>query len=93
MLNTGFFTCGFHIALISTHLPGVVASCALPATVSAWSLAVISLGNIAGRVFPRANEIAARARLRGARRSRGRFLLAPKTEFTFLLFAAVLGVT
>ena len=38
LLNAGFFTCGFHVAFIATHLPGVVALCGMPASVSAWSL-------------------------------------------------------
>ena len=33
----GFFTCGFHIAFLVTHLPGEVALCGLPA--SAWRAA------------------------------------------------------
>jgi hypothetical protein len=39
LLNIGFFTCGFHVAFIATHLPGIVATCELPAAVGAWSLA------------------------------------------------------
>jgi len=35
LLNAGFFTCGFHVAFIATHLPGVVALCGMPAAVSA----------------------------------------------------------
>jgi hypothetical protein len=31
LLNLGFFTCGFHVAFIATHLPGIVATCELPA--------------------------------------------------------------
>ena len=46
LLNAGFFTCGFHVAFIATHLPGVVASCELPPTVGAWSLAMIGLFNM-----------------------------------------------
>ena len=38
-LCAGFFVCGFHVAFIATHLPGVVASCQLPPAVGAWSLA------------------------------------------------------
>src|SRR3954471_1907685 len=30
LLTAGFFTCGFHVAFIATHLPGVVALCGLP---------------------------------------------------------------
>src|SRR5262245_24985539 len=48
LLTAGFFTCGFHVAFIATHLPGVVALCGLPAAVSAWSLALIGLFNIFG---------------------------------------------
>ena len=51
MLNAGFFTCGFHVAFIVTHLPGYVALCSLPATVSAWSLAVVGLFNIGGSLW------------------------------------------
>src|SRR5262245_28848741 len=38
LLNAGFFTCGFHVAFIGTHLPGIVALCERPASLSAWSL-------------------------------------------------------
>src|SRR5438132_994086 len=48
MLCAGFFVCGFHVAFIATHLPGVVAACQLPPAVGAWSLAVIGLFNIIG---------------------------------------------
>ncbi len=30
LLVAGFFTCGFHVAFVSTHLPGIVAACGLP---------------------------------------------------------------
>ena len=43
LLTAGFFTCGFHVAFIATHLPGMVASCELPASVSAWSLALFGI--------------------------------------------------
>ena len=29
MLGAGFFVCGFHVAFLATHLPGVVAACGL----------------------------------------------------------------
>jgi predicted MFS family arabinose efflux permease len=99
LLTTGFFVCGFHVAFIATHLPGVVASCGLPPEVGAWSLAVIGLFNIAGsftigwavdrwRMKSLLSLIyAARALIVLA------FVLAPKTETTFLLFAAAIGFT
>jgi len=99
LLNAGFFTCGFHIAFLSTHLPGVVALCGLPASVSAWTLSVIGLFNIFGSLligqaiqrqrmkFALAAIYLARAMLIAA------FVLAPKTSATFLLFGAGIGVT
>ena len=48
LLHAGFFTCGFHIAFLVTHLPGEVQLCGLPVEVASWSLAVIGLTNIIG---------------------------------------------
>jgi predicted MFS family arabinose efflux permease len=50
-LNAGFFTCGFHIAFLVTHLPGNLALCGLSATVAANSLALIGGFNVAGSLF------------------------------------------
>ena len=41
LLAGGFFVCGFHVAFLATHLPGVVAACGLPLEFGAWSLAVL----------------------------------------------------
>lgn len=97
LLTAGFFTCGFHVAFIATHLPGVVRLCGLPPAVSAWSLAVIGLFNIFGSLWigrvinGRRMKLAlawiyfARALLILA------FFFAPKTTLTFLVFAAGIG--
>ena len=45
-LHAGFFTCGFHVAFLITHLPGEVQLCGLPASVAATSIAIIGLANI-----------------------------------------------
>ncbi|RNF32428.1 major facilitator transporter [Massilia aurea] len=98
-LHLGFFTCGFHIAFLVTHLPGEVAMCGLPASVSATALALIGLFNIAGSLG--AGMLASRYRMKSLLfwiyTSRavlvGIYLLAPKTEWTFYLFAAALGAT
>jgi predicted MFS family arabinose efflux permease len=50
-LNVGFFTCGFHIAFLVTHLPGNLALCGLSATVAANSLALIGAFNVAGSLI------------------------------------------
>ncbi|HXF17352.1 MAG TPA: MFS transporter, partial [Burkholderiales bacterium] len=51
LLHAGFFTCGFHIAFLVTHLPGEVQLCGLPAQVASWSLGIIGLSNIAGSLL------------------------------------------
>src|SRR5438552_2291705 len=51
LLHLGFFTCGFHIAFLVTHLPQEVNLCGLPPTVASWSLAIIGLSNIAGSLL------------------------------------------
>jgi predicted MFS family arabinose efflux permease len=99
LLNLGFFTCGFHVAFIATHLPGVVASCELPPAVSAWSLALIGLFNIFGSLWISRVITHRRMKLALAWIYLARALLivtfffAPKTTLTFLLFAAGIGFT
>jgi MFS family permease len=99
LLHAGFFTCGFHIAFLVTHLPQEVYLCGLPPTVASWSLAIIGLANIAGSLF--AGSATARFRSKyilawmyGSRAALiAIYLLAPKTALTFYLFAAGLGFT
>jgi predicted MFS family arabinose efflux permease len=98
-LHLGFFTCGFHIAFLVTHLPGEVNLCGLSTAVAANSLAVIGLANIAGSLW--AGWMGNRARMKHllfwmyfARAvAIVVYLAAPKTPLTFYLFAAVLGFT
>jgi MFS family permease len=98
-LHAGFFTCGFHIAFLVTHLPGEVALCSLSASVSATALALIGLFNIVGSLG--AGALGSRYRMKyllfGIYASRaaliGIYLLAPKTAWTFYVFAASLGLT
>jgi predicted MFS family arabinose efflux permease len=99
LLNLGFFTCGFHVAFIMTHMPGVVAYCSLPPAVGAWSLAVIGAFNIVGSLTVgwamghwRSKSLLA-CIYAGRAIAVALFLAAPKTEATFLVFAAILGVT
>ncbi|MGZ3238075.1 MAG: MFS transporter [Burkholderiaceae bacterium] len=96
-LHLGFFTCGFHIAFLVTHLPGEVALCGLSAGVSATALALIGLFNIAGSLT--VGAMASRYRMKyllvAVYGSRAvlivLYLLSPKTAMTFYLFAAGLG--
>ncbi len=99
LLNAGFFTCGFHIAFLVTHLPGEVALCGLPPAVAGWSLAIIGLANIAGSLFvgSQINRYRSKSILALMYFSRalliGAYLVAPKTDWTFYVFAAGLGFT
>jgi predicted MFS family arabinose efflux permease len=99
LLHAGFFTCGFHIAFLVTHLPGEVNLCGLPPSVASWSLAIIGLANIFGSLY--AGSCISRYRskyvLAAMYASRAVliaiYLAMPRTELTFYLFAAGLGFT
>jgi MFS family permease len=99
LLHAGFFTCGFHIAFLVTHLPGEVDLCGLPASVSAASLAIIGLANIVGSVG--SGWLGQTQRMKiilawmyGSRAvAVALYLMAPKTALTFYVFAFVLGLT
>ena len=99
LLHLGFFTCGVHIAFLVTHLPGEIALCGLPASVSAVSLALIGLFNVGGSLaagwlgqrfrmkYLLAAMYASRALLIAI------YLVSPPTPLTFFLFSAGLGLT
>jgi predicted MFS family arabinose efflux permease len=99
LLGMGFFVCGFHVAFLATHLPGVIASCGLPTQWAGWSLAMIGLFNIVGSVTM--GWAVGRWRMKSllslvyATRALAVlvFLLAPKTGPVMLVFAAVMGLT
>lgn len=99
LLHLGFFTCGFHIAFLVTHLPGEIDLCGLPPSVAGWSLAIIGLANIVGSLL--AGSWVGRYRSKyilaimyGSRALLILWYLAmPRTAWTFYLFAAGLGIT
>ncbi len=99
LLAAGFFVCGFHVAFIATHLPGVVAACQLPPAVGAWALATVGLFNIVGSFA--VGWAVGRWRMKSllsliyAARAVAVlvFLFAPKTEAVVLVFAAFIGLT
>lgn len=98
-LGIGFLVCGFHVAFLATHLPGVVEHCGMPPAVAGWSLAMIGLFNIVGSLAM--GWAVGRWRMKSllslVYTVRGLavlvFLLAPKTPAVMLIFAAVMGVT
>ena len=98
-LSLGFLVCGFHVAFLATHVPGVVAACGLPPAIGGWALAMIGLFNIIGSLG--VGWAVGRWRMKSllalVYATRGAavlvFLLAPKTPAVMLIFAAVMGVT
>ena len=98
-LHAGFFTCGFHIAFLVTHLPGEVKLCALPASVAALSISIIGAANVAGSLLAgwAGGVMRMKWLLFAMYFSRAVavaiYLAAPKTSVTFYAFAAVLGFT
>jgi predicted MFS family arabinose efflux permease len=98
-LNLGFFTCGFHVAFLVTHLPGEIQNCGLSPSVAANSLALIGLFNVAGSVG--AGLLGQRYRMKhllaliyGSRAAMiAIYLLMPKTAVNLYLFAAGMGLT
>ena len=99
LLHLGFFTCGFHIAFLVTHLPTEVGLCGLTPAVASWSLAIIGLANILGSLYAGAciNTYRSKYVLASMYGSRAlliaMYLAAPKTEWTFYIFAMGLGFT
>ena len=99
LLHAGFFTCGFHIAFLVTHLPGEVNLCGLPASVASWSLALIGLSNIVGSLVAGWSTSRFRSKNLLALMYASRalliawYLVAPKTTWTFYIFAVGLGLT
>lgn len=99
LLNAGFFTCGFHVAFLVTHLPGEVSACGHTAAVSAASISLIGLCNIAGSIgagvlgkyyrmkYVLAATYAARAVMIAL------FIFSSKSEMSFYVFAAATGFT
>jgi predicted MFS family arabinose efflux permease len=96
-LHAGFFTCGFHIAFLVTHLPGNLQMCGLSASVAANSLALIGFFNIVGSLS--VGWLGGRFRMKNILAwlyaSRAAvvvcYLLMPKTVLNVYLVAGALG--
>ena len=99
LLHLGFFTCGFHIAFLVTHLPGEIALCGLSAGVAGASIALIGLFNVLGSLVAGALGQRYRMKLILAVMYASRalmiviYLVSPPTPMTFYIFAAALGFT
>jgi MFS family permease len=98
LLTLGFFVCGFHVAFITVHFPAYVRDLGLEPAVGAYAIALVGLFNIVGSFLSGAagqrwSKKGGLALIYFARAvAISALLLAPKTEATILLFAAVMGI-
>jgi MFS family permease len=99
LLTLGFFTCGFQLAFIATHLPGYLTLCHMPMGLGATALALIGLFNMAGSWacgwlggrFRQQHVLGWLYLIRGV--TIAAFFLLPKSTLSVVLFAAVMGLT
>lgn len=96
----GSFTmCGFHVTFLTAHMPGVIASCGLPAQLAANWLALVGLANIAssvlaGAAMPRIGMSRLLvATYLGRAAGIAIFIAMPKSELTLLAFGLWMGLT
>ncbi|RKR36379.1 MFS transporter [Paraburkholderia sp. BL17N1] len=99
LLSLGFFTCGFQLAFIATHLPEYLSLCHMPVGLGATALALIGLFNMAGSWA--CGWLGSRFRqhyvlgwlyvIRSV--TIGAFFLLPKSPASVVIFAAVMGLT
>jgi MFS family permease len=98
LLVLGFFTCGFHIAFITVHLPPYLVDRGLDISWGGWVLAFIGLFNIIGAIsagllgsrFPKRYLLSVIYTLRAVAITG--FLLAPMSPASALIFGAAMGV-
>lgn len=98
LLTIGFFTCGFQLAFIATHLPNYLQLCHMPVGLGATALALIGLFNIVGcwgfgwlgGRFRQQNLLGWLYLIRSA--AIAVFFVLPKTETSVIIFAITMGL-
>ena len=98
LLTSGFFVCGFHVTFVSTHLPAFLNDNNLEQSIAGFALALIGLFNIFGTLsfgylgskVSKKNLLSSLYLLRSLLFLS--FIIAPKNEFTVLVFSATLGI-
>ena len=98
LLSAGFFTCGFHLAFITVHLPAYLRDLGLGAHVGGWTLAIIGLANAFGSLASGAltGRVSKRWLLAWIYLGRSvailAFILAPASTASALLFGLAMGL-
>jgi predicted MFS family arabinose efflux permease len=98
LLVIGFFTCGFHVAFITVHLPPYLVDKGLDAAWGGWVIAFIGLFNIVGSIaagvlgsrLPKRYLLALIYFMRAI--AIAGFLLVPVTPASAMTFGAVMGL-
>src|SRR3954453_1825543 len=98
LLVLGFFTCGFHIAFITVHLPPYLVDRGLDVSWGGWVLALIGLFNIIGAIsagllggrLPKRYLLSAIYFLRAV--AFAAFVLAPMSPASAMIFGSVMGI-
>jgi MFS family permease len=99
LLAGSFSVCGFHVAFLGMHMPGVIERCGLPASLAATWLAVVAAASLCGSIavglgLRRWSAGALVQALYLARALTVAALLAlPPTPAVMLGFAAMIGMT
>ncbi|MFT0859648.1 MFS transporter [Ancylobacter sp. G4_0304] len=97
-LVLGFFTCGFQLAFVTTHLPAYLIDRGLSIQVGGWTLAVIGLANMVGSLSSGwlSSRMSRRWLLAIIYFARGiaiaAFVLLPASPATSIGFGVVLGL-
>ena len=98
MLSAGFFVCGFHIAFFQTHLPKIVATAGLDASIGAWALSIVGAFNVIGSYGSGwlSDRVPKRYVLSGIYGLRfvaiALFAFTPITTFSVIAFSAAMGL-
>lgn len=98
LLVLGFFTCGFQLAFVTTHLPAYLIDRGLSIQIGGWTLAVIGLANMVGSLSSGwlSSRMPRRYLLAGIYFARGiaiaAFVLLPASPAVSIGFGVVLGL-
>ena len=99
LLTLGFFTCGFQLAFIATHLPEYLTLCHMPIGLGATALGLIGLFNMVGSWacgwlggrYRQHHVLGWLYLIRSA--TIATFFALPKSAVSVVIFAAVMGLT
>jgi predicted MFS family arabinose efflux permease len=99
LIAGSFAICGFHVAFLTVHMPGVIERCGLPATFTGLWLVIAAAANMAGSIgigmlMKRRASAPLLALVYGTRAvAIVAFVMAPASGGVLLAFALAMGLT